>query len=207
MLMQAFSSFMRGKLVTFEGIDGSGKTTLAKATYEKLMTRYPMIFVREPTKTWLGEAVRRAISSKINPFSEALLFMADHADLGIRLADWLSEGKLVLSDRYNDSNYAYQAVTLKDKLDKPMDWLMTFQKPFTIVPDLTFLIVIDPELALKRLNRERTKFEVFEFLRKVEANYLKLAETSRFVKLDGCKPVDTLVNEVIAHIEKVYNEA
>ncbi|NLO78309.1 MAG: dTMP kinase, partial [Methanomicrobiales archaeon] len=90
-------------LITIEGIDGTGKTTLIRTLSEKLKDLKP-VFTREPTDTWIGAQVRRGIAEEIDPIAEALLFTADHAahirDI-IRPA--LLEGKLVISDRYSDS--------------------------------------------------------------------------------------------------------
>src|SRR5205823_9822534 len=103
----------RGLLVTFEGIDGSGKSTACRALVEALAKRgLPARAHAEPTRSWLGEAVRRGISGDVAPWTEALLFMADHATHVEQAKRELTEGALVLSDRWSDSTFAYQGAAL-----------------------------------------------------------------------------------------------
>ncbi|MEW6069307.1 MAG: dTMP kinase [Candidatus Thermoplasmatota archaeon] len=201
---------MRSSLITFEGIDASGKTTLAKEVYKRLKKEnFAVVLVSEPTKTWLGKAVRRATDSKVYACSEALLFMADHANLVSKIKRWLAENKIVLCDRYNDSSYAYQGVQLREILAEynidSVEWLKSIQKPLTVTPDLTFLLVIDPELALARISfRERSKFERVKFLKQVQALYFKFAaEEKRYKKLDATKPVKELTEICIKEIKKL----
>ncbi|MGB9175477.1 MAG: dTMP kinase, partial [Methanoregula sp.] len=110
-------------LITLEGIDGSGKSTLHDALRELLVDLDP-VFTREPGATWVGDAVRRAIAEQIDPVTEATLFVADHAaHLATVVRPALAEGKLVISDRYSDSRYAYQTVTLQRIIPDPEGWL------------------------------------------------------------------------------------
>jgi dTMP kinase len=179
-------------LITIEGIDGSGKSTLVSALRESLKDLDP-VFTREPGSTWVGEAVRRAIAEQADPVTEALLFVADHAahlEQVVRPA--LDAGRLVISDRYTDSRYAYQAVMLEGKVPDPAGWLRTLHESWTVVPDLTFLLLVPVEEALKRLpaDKGREHFEDGPFLEKVQANYLALAEAepARFVLVDALLP-------------------
>ena len=99
-------------LITIEGIDGCGKSSLVASLCESLADLCPVI-TREPGETWVGGSVRRAIAEEIDPVAEALLFVADHAvHLATVIRPALAGGKLVISDRYTDSRYAYQQVTL-----------------------------------------------------------------------------------------------
>lgn len=103
-------------LITIEGIDGSGKSTLIARLRELLADLDPLL-TREPGATWVGDAVRRAVAERMDPITEALLFCADHAahiDTLIRPA--LDAGRLVISDRYSDSRFAYQPVVLDGML-------------------------------------------------------------------------------------------
>ena len=102
-------------LITLEGIDGSGKSTLHESLREPLADLDPL-FTREPGATWVGDQVRRAIREQIDPVTEATLFVADHAaHLAKVVRPALAEGRLVISDRYSDSRYAYQSVTLAER--------------------------------------------------------------------------------------------
>jgi dTMP kinase len=176
-------------LVTLEGIDGSGKSSLHAALRELLADLNP-VFTREPGATWVGEAVRRAIAEQIDPVTEATLFVADHAaHLATVVRPALAEGKLVISDRYSDSRYAYQSVTLQGIIPEPERWLRAMHDGWSIVPDRTFLCVLPVDEALTRLkpDAQREHFEKRDTLAKVQDNYLAYAraEPSRFVIVDA----------------------
>ena len=178
-------------LITIEGIDGTGKSTLIAALKEELADLRP-VFTREPGATWVGEAVRRAIAEQIDPITEATLFVADHAaHLATVVRPALNEGRLVISDRYTDSRYAYQSVTLDGVIPRPMEWLRAMHDNWSIVPDKTFLLVISVDAALARLSKKngREHFERRDVLEKVQNNYLEFAknEPSRFVIVDAQK--------------------
>jgi dTMP kinase len=176
-------------LITIEGIDGSGKTTLLGRLRELLADLDP-IFTREPGATWVGDSVRRAVAERMDPITEALLFCADHAahiDTLIRPA--LDAGKLVISDRYSDSRFAYQPVVLDGLLPDPLLWLRQIHAGWSIEPDLTFLLVLPVEDAVGRLDpvEKREYFENARILSRVQENYLALAESApaRFIVVDA----------------------
>jgi dTMP kinase len=176
-------------LVTLEGIDGTGKSTLLEALKEKLADLDP-VFTREPGSTWVGEAVRRAVAEQIDPVTEATLFVADHAaHLATVVRPALNNKKLVISDRYSDSRFAYQSVTLNGVIPDPEGWLRAMHNGWSVVPDKTFLLVIPVDEALARLagKNGREHFERREILEKVQDRYLAFArrEPSRFVVIDA----------------------
>jgi dTMP kinase len=176
-------------LITLEGIDGSGKSTLHESLKEPLADLDPL-FTREPGATWVGDQVRRAIKEQIDPVTEATLFVADHAaHLAKVVRPALAEGRLVISDRYSDSRYAYQSVTLQGVIPEPEKWLRAMHDGWTIIPDRTFLCVLPVDAALTRLkpNTEREHFEKRETLEKVQNKYLEYArnEPGRFVIVDA----------------------
>jgi dTMP kinase len=184
--------------VTFEGIDGSGKSTISRKVYERIKTKKDAILTQEPTKNWLGRIVNRAIMEGTDPITIALSFMADRNEHVKKIRRWLKEGKIVICDRYADSTFAYQGAQLEGKVGEPLKWLKLVHEPFYYEPDLTFLLIIDPEIALKRIRRKYTPFEKKEFLEKVQENYLNLAKKNqRFVKLDATKGIDELVDECL----------
>jgi dTMP kinase len=194
-------------LITIEGIDGSGKSTLVSALRESLADLDP-VFTREPGSTWVGEAVRKAIAEKADPVTEALLFVADHAaHLENVVRPALGEGRLVISDRYTDSRYAYQAAMLEGKVPDPMGWLRALHDGWTIVPDRTFLLLVPVEKALERLppDKRREHFEDGPFLGKVHRNYLALAEAepSRFVLVDALLPASEIQKFVGEEIRRI----
>ncbi|NYT21160.1 MAG: dTMP kinase [Methanomicrobiales archaeon] len=191
-------------LITIEGIDGSGKSSLVSALGRLLENEHPVI-TREPGSTWVGESVRRAIAEKADPITEALLFVADHAaHIATVIRPALAAGDLVISDRYSDSRYAYQQVMLEGIIDEPLAWLRAIHDGWTIPPDLTFLIVLPIEEALSRMGSARNleHFEEAGVLARVQENYLALAaeEPSRFVIIDGMKKENEIAEFVAGSI-------
>ena len=191
-------------LITIEGIDGSGKSTLLACLGELLADLDPL-FTREPGATWVGESVRRAIAARMDPITEALLFSADHAahiDTLIRPA--LDAGRLVISDRYSDSRFAYQPVVLDGILPDPLLWLRQIHAGWSIRPDRTFLLVLPVGDALSRLDpaAKREYFEDDRILSGVQENYLNLAadDPARFVIVDALLPAEEVARFVAGEI-------
>ncbi|MEF8773950.1 MAG: dTMP kinase [Halobacteriales archaeon] len=185
-------------LVTLEGLDGSGKTMV----WEALQDVYPdAVFTREPTETWYGEAVRRSMADDdADPVAELFLFTADHAaHLAETVRPALDSGELVISDRYIDSRYAYQAATMEGTIDRPMEYIRGIHGPFTRPPDLTIFLDVDPETAAARSDRS-DKFEAREYLRQVRENYRRLirAEPGRFRQIDATRSPEDVVADVEA---------
>ncbi len=194
-------------LITIEGIDGSGKSTLLAGLKSQLADLDP-IFTREPGATWVGEAVRRAIAEQIDPITEASLFVADHAaHLSTLVRPALSQGRLVISDRYSDSRFAYQSVTLKGVVPDPEGWLRAMHDGWSIVPNRTFLLVLSIDDALARLADKsgREHFEKREVLEAVQNNYLAYAraEPSRFVIVDAALEKEEIAKFVADGIRQI----
>lgn len=192
---------MKGKLITLEGIDGSGKSTIT----ERLMNHPSLsnvVFTREPTKNWIGKAVEQAIHSDTDQIAEFFLFTSDHAEhISKTIYPALENGKNVISDRYLDSRCAYQGVTLSEKFEDPIKWVQKIHDGWTIIPDLTIFLDIDPEFAIERCgNRgEQTKFEKMEFLQQVYDNYQRLMKDNpeRFVVVDSNQPIEEVEKDVV----------
>ncbi|WP_265110153.1 dTMP kinase [Halosolutus halophilus] len=190
-------------LVTLEGLDGSGKTTV----WEALQERYPdAVFTREPTDdSWYGEAVSRSISDDdADPLAELFLYTADHADHLSRVIEpALERDDLVVSDRYSDSRFAYQGATLAaterldDRLDDPLQYVVDVHDPFSIEPDLTIYLDLDPETAAERAGTTN-KFERAEYLAAVRDNYERLIERDphRFVRVDASQEPKAVLDRV-----------
>jgi dTMP kinase len=200
-----------GALVTVEGIDGSGKTTVVDALGRWLEKRGVKAAVqREPTSSWIGEAVRRAQTSHATPLAHMFLFMADRAEHVQFLREQLKWGTAIVCDRYFDSTVAYQGAALEGKLGGPgfdiASWIVELHRPWVVLPDLTLLIVDDPQVCVERLKRQRghtTMFEEAAYLAKVQEIYKKLAarEPGRIRVLPG-GPLGALVE----HAQKVLEE-
>lgn len=194
----------KGKLITIEGIDGTGKSSITKM----LKNKFPnAVFTKEPTNSWIGKAVKKSIESKTNPLAELFLFLADHAGHITKvIRPALDEGKIVISDRYSDSRYAYQGATLSGMFKDAVEWIQSLHESWTIVPDLTILLTIDPSIAVSRcgIRGNHTKFEKIEFLKRVQKNFLKLAkrEPTRFVVIDAGKELEVVEKEVESAIKE-----
>ena len=196
-----------GKLITLEGIDGTGKSSIAKILKKSFPEAF---FTFEPTQSWIGKAVKRSIESDGDPLAELFLFVADHAEhIAKVIRPALAEGKNVFSDRYSDSRYAYQGATLSNDFDDAVAWVQGLHRGWTVVPDMTILFSIDPEVAVSRcgVRGEKTKFEKLEFLKNVQDNFLRLAmeEPRRFVIIDAGGELGKVGFEVEAKVREFLN--
>lgn len=170
-----------GKFLTLEGGEGSGKGTVMVG----LMKTYSdAVFTREPGGTKIAEQIREIIVGKENtelsPEAEALLFAAARAQhMHEKILPALAQGKTVISDRFIDSNFAYQGYARGLGIDRIMK--ANEMAVGTRMPDMTIYLDIDPEIAFKRIaenNREtnRLDLESMAFHKKVREGYLLLAE-------------------------------
>ena len=195
---------MLAGFVTFEGIDGAGKTTVSRLVAEFLRAKGHAVFLTsEPTKTWLGDAVRHAYDDDVGAVAESFLFLADRAAHVEEIRSHLENGELVLCDRYADSTYAYQGARLKGIVKDPIRFLQQASKGWTLEPDLTVLLRVTPNLGLKRIQGRptRIRFEELPFLREVAANYDRLSRSRRFVVLDGARTAEVVAREATMAIE------
>jgi dTMP kinase len=184
------------RFVTFEGIDGSGKSTISKLVAEKLRsTGYDVVWTFEPTESTVGKFVQDCIRKQSDPFVTSFTFIADRILHCKQIQQWLDDEKIVLCDRYAESTYAYQAAQLEGKLKNPLKWLEELSDGRILIPDRTFLFIIDPQISLARIqNRaELVPFERLSFLEKVHANYLKVSKGKRFIQVDATQPIDEVV--------------
>ena len=185
------------QFVTFEGIDGSGKTTVAKLVYEKIESEgKKVVFTYEPTDSWIGRCVQNCIETDCDPFITAFTFIADRIEHCKQIKKWLDSGNIVICDRYADSTYAYQEVQLRDKIDDPIRWLKELSKDKILDPDRIFIFDVDPEISLKRIQKREKliPFEKVSFLKKVRKNYLDLIDGPSYIKLDASSSIDELVD-------------
>ena len=199
--------------ITFEGPEGSGKTSVIKNVCDYLTKRgYEIILTREPGGTPIAEEIRNVILDKKNTNldarAEALLYAASRRQhLVEKVWPALKEGKIVLCDRFLDSSLAYQGGARGIGVEEILNVNLFATEGF--YPDLTFLLDIEPSLGLKRIalnkNREvnRLDLEKIEFHNKVRQTFLDLAKKyeDRYVIIDASKPlteVNKSVEEAIA---------
>ena len=183
-------------LITFEGIEGSGKSTQVAFLYDYLISKeYPVVRTREPGGSLFGEALRKVLLQQdmnIFPLSELLVFMAmraQHVEQVILPA--LQDGKIVLCDRFVDATYAYQGYGRKIDLGiiETLNRLVTKG----IRPNLTILLDVSPETGLTRkavdAPMDRFEKEALSFHKVIRDAYMKLAgeDPKRFFVIDGGK--------------------
>lgn len=192
-----------GKLITFEGIDGCGKSTQTQICYERL-SRDGLVsaLFREPGGTNLGEKVRKILLDETDPLggiTELMLFSAARAELVRQvIKPLLNKGCVVILDRFIDSTTAYQGYGRGIDLDL----IASINKASTqgIVPTATFLFDIEAGEALKRHERtfDRMESEGLEFMEKVRRGYLEIAskEARRITVLDGRMSIGELADKV-----------
>ena len=191
----------KGLFISFEGVDGCGKTTQVKLLRDKLLSDNNRVeLVREPGGIKISEDIRKILLSpnnlSMNFQTEALLMIASRAQLTFDLIiPLLNKGNIVIADRFSDSTLAYQGGGRK--LDVNMLKLINNFATKNLVPDLTFLIDISPDDAIKRANissPDRIERAGIDFQNEVRKTYLNLAKefTDRFIVLDGYKSVNSI---------------
>ncbi|MGC9059655.1 MAG: dTMP kinase [Thermoplasmata archaeon] len=205
---------MKGKFITVEGVDGSGKSTLTAKLGKFLENAgYDVVLTTEPTDTWLGKNVKRAFDENLLPYSEVFLFLADRCEHTRQIKKELDAGKIVLCDRYADSTYAYQGAALEGYMEAPVEWLIEISRYIVIEPDLTLLLIARPEVVIERITPRGslTKFEKCEYLKKVHENYLMLSKKfSRIRVIDAERKPEVVFedcrNAVVEYLRGQKNE-
>jgi dTMP kinase len=188
--------------VTFEGLDGSGTTTQAELLRQHFKEAgRDVVLTREPGGTELGERVRELVLGglEISPWAEAALFAAARAELVAEVIQpALERGADVVCDRYLDSSLAYQGIARGLGVDRVL--ALNVNAIRGILPDVTFLLLVDPEEAQRRSGPpgDRIEREGDEFLREVDKAYRELGSVfaGRIVTLDASSSVDEVAKEV-----------
>jgi dTMP kinase len=164
-------------LITFEGVEGSGKTTQMRRLGRWLRRQgYRVELTREPDGTALGVAVRRLFERAPAPLAEMFLFLAArHQHVAERVRPWLERGRVVLSDRYTDATVAYQGHGRG--LDPEMIRELNVRATGGVLPDLTLLFDLDPAVGFHRIGRRRRDHferQALAFHRRVRRGYLEI---------------------------------
>lgn len=193
---------MKGFLISFEGIDGSGKSTQARKLYEFLKEEgYEVSLYRDPGSTPLAEQIRELIINyTMDPITELLLFESARSSLvWEKIFPDLTSGKIVIVDRFIDSTTAYQGYGREINLGtvSSLNHIATRGRK----PDLTFILNLPLELALQRLKGQKTKFEEPNYLKRVRDGYLQIfySEKERDIRLiDASRSEEEVFEEIKA---------
>lgn len=199
----------RGLFITFEGIDGCGKTTQIKLLKDYFEAQgQTVLLTREPGAKGLGEKLREILlnyDGEVSPNCESFLFLADRAQhIDTIIKPSVKKGIIVLCDRHTDSTVAYQGYGRGIDLDriKMLNNLATQG----MKPDLTFIFDIDTNTSMSRVGKEKDRMETsgIDFFNKVREGYLNIAKTepNRVKLIDGTKSIEEIHKKVLDYINE-----
>jgi len=198
--------------ISFEGIDGVGKSTQIRLAEEYFQTRgLDVVCTLEPGGTELGQEIRNLLLHRkgdVAPRAEALLYAADRAHhVATKVRPALELGKVVITDRFLDSSVAYQGAGRKLSADEVRN--ISLWAVDGLLPDLTVLVDLDPEIAAERRKKtgeeaDRLEREKIDFFHAVRDEFLKLAaaEPERFLVVDASATPE----EIFTHVAKRLDE-
>jgi len=184
-----------GKLIAVEGIDGAGKTTVAQHIYRSLTNHgYPCVFLKEPSGSIYSRIIEIITRLKVpDPELELMLFLKDREiDVRKRILPALSQGKIVIMDRYYYSNIAYQSARGLNA-----DRIRKLNEKIAPKPDLVILLDLDPSKALERI-KNRKKLSIFEekdFLERVRQKFREIVD-ERTVIVNAERELEIVKKEV-----------
>ena len=203
---------MSGLFISFEGIDGCGKSTQADLLRSYLESKGEQVeLLREPGGTALSEQIREILlnpnNEKMDPSTESILLSASRAQLTREIIiPALERGNVVICDRYADSTLAYQGYGRGINLE----WLEKLNEFATagLKPDITLLVDLPVDEALNRMQSksfDRIEMEGIEFLEKVRSGYLELTDrfSKRYFMIDGMETIEEMSKKIINKIEEI----
>ncbi|MHB1126081.1 MAG: dTMP kinase [Bacillota bacterium] len=212
---------MEGRLITLEGLDGSGKTTQAKSVYQYLLNKgFKVLLVREPGGTSLSEEIRRVLldpGRNVHPRTEVFLYAASRSQLmGEVITTALKRHEVIVCDRFTDSSVAYQGYgrELGPDLVKEVNYWATGG----INPHLTLLLDIDPRWGLMRVqNRggpqvteqmDRLEQEDLTFHQRVRDGYLSLAreDPNRIKIISAAETPEFVFKQIAFHVDRLLEQ-
>ena len=209
----------KGLFITFEGIEGCGKSTQARFLTESLRTLgYEVLLTREPGGPRISEKLRELLLNKeyteMHRLTEVFLYMASRAQ---HTVEWIKPaleiGQIVICDRYYDSTYAYQGAA-REIPEKEIEKINNIATT-GLKPDVTYIIDVPVEIGLERLHNgtkaeeiDRLESEDVAFHRRVREGYLKLAEKEpkRVVIIDGTKNAEDIHKDIMFNFTERYKD-
>ncbi|MBN2017483.1 MAG: dTMP kinase [Candidatus Cloacimonetes bacterium] len=209
----------KGLFITFEGIEGCGKSTQARFLTESLRTLgYEVLLTREPGGPRISEKIRKLLLNKeyteMHRLTEVFLYMASRAQ---HTVEWIKPaleiGQIVICDRYYDSTYAYQGAA-REIPEKEIEKINNIATT-GLKPDVTYIIDVPVEIGLERLHNgtkaediDRLESEDVAFHRRVREGYLKLVEKEpeRVVIIDGTKNVEDIHKDIMFNFTERYKD-
>jgi len=199
---------VKGKLIAIEGIDGAGKTAIARHIYGFLTNRgYRCSLLKEPSDSVYGKIIRN-LNVPIDPKIEFMLFLKDREiDVKDRILPALRKGLIVIMDRYYYSNIAYQSAR-----GLSAEWIKKLNEKIAPKPDLVILLDLSAEKAIERIKRraQRSVFEELEFLELVRRKFLEIAD-EKTVIIDAERELDIVKKEVeqivLLFAKKMFGDA
>lgn len=200
-------------IVSFEGIDGCGKTTHVKKFYEYLIKKgINAIILHEPGGTKTGERIRKILldrNEKIGNWCELFLYLASRAQLvEEKIKKYLQKNCVIILDRYIDSTFAYQGYGR----EIPLNLIKKIHDSFlnkNYLPDITFLIDADPITLIqimKKKKKDRIEKENLEFQKRVREGYLEIAKQTKRIKVIERNDIEKTFQNIIEEWEKFINE-
>lgn len=207
----------KGLFITFEGVEGAGKTTQVNLLYDFIKSKNKeCVKVREPGSTIAGEKLRMLI---IDPTidvclkAELLMIQASRAQLTHEIIlPALNSNDIVISDRFFDSSIAYQSISKKDKITADSIKFLNKFASFDRIPDITFILDIDPKIGLNRAmsdsqNNDKFELKPLEFhnkVRKIFRSLKKMMPDRKIKIISGTKSVMEIHNIIIKTLNKEF---
>jgi len=204
----------KGLFITFEGGEGSGKSTVIQEVQRRLIDKHLDVYVtREPGGSVIGEEIRQTLlkheNTMMDPLTEAYLFAAARRQhLMEQIVPKLDQDMVVLCDRYVDSSIVYQGYARGIGVEQVAAINKVVIEDY--IPQLTFFIDVAPEIALARIqngrDQNRLDVETSNFHQKVYEGYMLLAaQTSRIKRIEGDQPVTQVADDIMRYIEEYLN--
>jgi dTMP kinase len=191
---------MKGKLVIFDGIDGSGKTTQAKFFSKK----FKALYLKESGGDKNLDIIKKLILKNILPLTELFLFLANRSEVFFKIKNFLNLGQNIILDRSFPSTLAYQleAKNLKKYISIKEYLKIDLLARNGIIPDLIIIFDLPVKTALSRL-KHKNKFEYKDFLEKARKAYLKLAKNFNWKLVDASLPIPQVREQIYQILKNI----